>query len=109
MSDDLEILRQKRLREMMQQQDQQQMQHQAQEEQVATQIKGIIHQILTPEARDRLGNIRLARPEFARQVEILLIQLYQSGQLPKKLTDEKLKEILTKIHGKKKDTKITKM
>jgi programmed cell death protein 5 len=107
MSDDLETLRQKRLRDAMQQQTQQQMQQQAQEEQIASQIKGIINQILTPEARNRLGNIRLARPEFARQVEILLIQLYQAGQLPQKLTDEKLKEILTRIHGKKKDIKIT--
>jgi len=70
-------------------------------------IKMIINRILTPEARERLGNIRLARPEFARQIEILLIQLYQAGQLPKKLTDEKLKEILERIHSRKKETKIT--
>lgn len=107
MSDELEALRQKRLKDLMQQQMQQQSQQQLQEEQVATQVKVIINQILTPEARERMGNIRTARPEFARQVEILLIQLHQTGQLPRKLTDEKLKEILTKIHARKKETKIT--
>lgn len=113
MPDELEILRQKRLRELMQQQMQQQaqqrIQQQIQEEQIAAQIKIIINQILTPEARGRLSNIRLARPEFARQIEILLIQLYQAGQLPKKLTDEKLKEILGRIHSRKKETKITRV
>lgn len=107
-ANELERLRQKRLKQLMQQQIQQQVQQQLQEEQISVQIRMIMNQILTPEARSRLGNIRLARPEFAREIEILLIQLYQAGNLPKKLTDEKFKEILEKIHSRKKSTRIIK-
>jgi programmed cell death protein 5 len=111
MADDLEEIRRRRLQELMQgqmqQQSQQQMQRAYQEQQVAEQIKIILNQILEPSARDRLSNIRIASPEFARQIELLLIQLYQAGQLPQKLSDENFKRILEKIRSKKKDTKIT--
>jgi programmed cell death protein 5 len=111
MADDLEEIRRRRLQELMQsqmqQQSSQQMQRAMQEEQVASQIKVILNQILEPAARDRLSNIRTASPEFARQIEMLLIQLYQGGQLPQKLSDENFKKILEKIRSKKKETKIT--
>ena len=74
---------------------------------MASQIKTIVSQILEPAARERLSNIRTARPEFARQIEVLLIQLYQAGQLPQKLSDENFKKILERISGNKKETKIT--
>ena len=103
MTDDLEALRKKRLQQLMQQQSeqamQQQLQQQIQMEQIDQQIKIIIQQIMTPTARERLGNIRAANPEFARQIEIMLIQLYQAGRLPKKINDEQLKEILKKIQS----------
>ena len=104
--DELEKLRRQRMQELMQQQSQQQMQQQIQEEQIDGQIKIIISQILTPQARERLGNIRTARPEFARQIEVFLIQLAQGGKLPSQVTDEQLKEILGKLQKKKRETKI---
>ena len=79
------------------------MQQQLKEQEIETQIKLIITKILTPEARERLGNIRLARPQFARQIEIFLIQLHQAGKLPQKLTDEQLKQILEKLKQGKKE------
>ena len=99
MTEDLEALRKKRLQQLMQQQSEQEMQQQMQMEQVDQQIKTIMYQIMTPDARERLGNIRAANPEFARQIEIMLIQLYQAGRLPKKINDEQLKEILKKIQS----------
>lgn len=105
-SDELEGIRQQRLRQMLQQQAQQQIQQQVQEEQISAQIKLIINQILDTEARERLGNIRIARPEFARQIEIFLIQLYQAGRLPKRLTDAQFKEILEKLHNKRHEPRI---
>ncbi len=101
-SDELERIRQKNIRQMLQQQTQQQIQ----EEQINSQIKLIITQILDPDARGRLANIRLAGPEFARQIEIFLIQLYQAGRLPKMLTDAQFKEILEKLHEKRREPKI---
>ena len=114
MTDDLEALRKRRLQELMQQQQgeqamQQQMQQQMQMEQIDQKIKTIMHQIMTPKARERLGNIRVANPEFSRQIEVMLIQLYQAGRLPKKITDEQLKEILKKIQSQqRRETKIVK-
>ena len=84
----------------------QQAQQRAQEQQVAQQIKLIIEKILSPEAQSRLGNIRAANPEYARKIEILLIQLAQSGRLPKEITDDQLKQILIKIKEGQRDTKI---
>jgi len=108
---DLEALRQRRLRELaqsqMQQAASQQMQRAVQEEQVAAQIKVIMNQVLEPAAKERLANIRTAKPDFARQIEILLIQLYQGGQLPARLTDESFKKILERIHEKKREPRIT--
>jgi programmed cell death protein 5 len=107
---ELDELRQKRLRElqMMQQQGPQQaVERQLQAQQMEEQIGTIMRQIMTQEARERLANIRMAKPEFARQVEILLIQLYQGGRL-KQLTDDQFKALLAKISGGKRETKIQK-
>lgn len=80
-----------------------------QEEQLSSQISHIINQILEPDARERLANIRVARPDYARQVEVLLIQLYQAGQLPQKLSDENFRKILERIQSRKKETKISRV
>jgi programmed cell death protein 5 len=109
-SDDLEEIRKRKMQELLQQQLEQQsreqMQQQLQEEYINVQIKKIINQILTPKARERLGNIRTVRPDFARSVELFLIQLYQAGRLPKQLNDAKFKEILLKLKQGKKEINI---
>lgn len=105
---DLEELRRKRLEQMMQQQTQQQVHQEFQERELEKQIRLIIGKILTPEANERLGNIRAARSDYARQIEILLIQSYQAGKLQGKITDEQLKDLLIKVSGKKHETKILK-
>ena len=100
---EIEELKKKRMQELMQQQTQQQ----AQEQQVDEQLKMIMTQILTPDAHERITNIQLVNPDFARQVEIILVQLYQAGKLPGKVNDAQLKEILMKLQGQKRETKIT--
>lgn len=64
-------------------------------------------QILTPEARSRLANLRLTKPEFVDQIELQLIQLAQMGRVQSKITDEQLKELLRKLAGQKRDINIT--
>lgn len=109
---ELEELRKKRMAEIaaMQQQpsQQQELQKQAQAEELERQIAQIIQQIMTPEARERLGNIRFAKPEFARQIEIMLIQLSQTGRLPDKIDDLTFKNILAKLSSNKREIKIKK-
>ena len=108
MSDDseLERIRARKLQEMQQQALDEQRQEQMKEE-VEAQKRAILSQIMTDEARQRLANIKMVRPEFAESIELQLIQLAQSGRLAEKITDEQLKQILKQITGRKREGKIT--
>jgi DNA-binding protein len=93
---ELEAIRQKRMADIQRQQGDQS----AKEEQVRQfemQKQSILRQILSPEARDRLANIKLANPEQANAIEMQLIQIAQSGRLQGVITDAMLREILQKI------------
>lgn len=60
-----------------------------------------MHSILTPEALQRLNNIKMVKPEIAAQFEMYLMQVYQSGQIKNPLSENQLVEILDKIMPKK--------
>ena len=60
-----------------------------------------IRVILTPEARQRLANLRLIKPELVSQLEDQLIQLANSGRINMPITDEMLKDILGKLTSKR--------
>lgn len=57
----------------------------------------MLNQILSPEAREKLSNIRLVKPERAKQVESYLINAAQSRQLGGKVTEDQLKELLRNV------------
>ncbi len=63
--------------------------------------KSLMGKILDKSAAERLGRVRVANPTLAMQLELYLMQLYQSGQLKETLTDEKLKQILNALTEKK--------
>ena len=67
--------------------------------------KEIMRKILTKEALERLGRVKLANPLLANQLEIYLFQVHQSGQLKETIDDDKLKQILSVLTPKRK-TKI---
>ncbi|AAB86088.1 MULTISPECIES: DNA-binding protein [Methanothermobacter] len=107
---DLEEIRRKKMLELQQKAQQQAMEAEAQEQmrqQLEMQKKQIMMQILTPEARSRLANLRLTRPDFVEQIELQLIQLAQMGRVRSKITDEQLKELLKRVAGKKREIKIS--
>jgi programmed cell death protein 5 len=57
--------------------------------------KDMLRKILTKDALERLGRVRLANPIMATQLEMYLFQLSQSGQLKETIDDNKLKQILS--------------
>ena len=97
---DLDEIRQRRMAELQAQQQEDQAQFEAQKKQ-------ILGQIMTPEARQRLANLKLTKPELVNQIEIQLIQSAQAGSLRGKVTDEQLKVLLRQIAGQKREIKIT--
>ncbi|MEM5811333.1 MAG: DNA-binding protein [Candidatus Aenigmatarchaeota archaeon] len=56
--------------------------------------KELLRKFLTKEAIERLGRVRLVKPELAERVEAYLIESYYSGKLKGIIDDNKLKEIL---------------
>ncbi|MCS7112782.1 MAG: DNA-binding protein [Nitrososphaerota archaeon] len=70
-------------------------------------IQIALTQILTPEARQRLANLRMVKPDFVRQLELELIKAAQTGRIPTPITDEALKQILLKlVSTEKRETRI---
>jgi programmed cell death protein 5 len=66
--------------------------------QQAQQLEQMKRQLLTTmlskEAFERLGRVRTVNPGLAGQAELYLLQLYQTGRLKQKITDEKMREVL---------------
>ena len=109
MDEDLEKLRKKRLQELQDQEVMQQSleeQQDTQQKQYEEQKKQILRGILDQNARVRLNNIKLTRPQIAEQIEQQLILLAQSGRLQQKITDAQLRQLLVKLLPKKRDIKI---
>jgi programmed cell death protein 5 len=102
---ELEELRRRKMAELQRSQEAQVM-AQEQQRQVDQQRQMIMRQILTPPARDRLANLRMAYPDIARLVEDQLIALVQSGRIQQQVDDNTLKEILRRVAPKKRDIKI---
>lgn len=61
----------------------------------------ILTKILSKEAFERLGRVRIANPELAGTVELYLVQLFQTGKLINPIDDDKLKEILRALSERK--------
>lgn len=107
---DIEEIRRKRMQQLQQQASQQQnsqIESQKKQMEYESQKKQAMMQILTPEARARLANLRLTKPEFVEQIELQLIQLAQMGRINSKITDEQLKVLLKKLTGQKREIHIT--
>jgi len=92
--------------EMQQRVNQGQQRAQAQQ-QMEAQKQAILRRILTQEARQRLNNLKMVKPDFANALELQLIQLVQSGKVQTPITDDQLREILVRLQGQRREIKIT--
>ena len=100
--EELEALRKRRMLELQQRIADEQRQVQA-EQQLEGQKQALLRRILTPEARSRLTNLNMVKPEFTQQLELQLIQLAQQGRIKLPITDEQLKELLVRLQAGKRD------
>jgi programmed cell death protein 5 len=106
MSDEeLEQLRRKKLSALQRQMSDEQRSAQM-EQQLEQQKQALLRNILSPEARQRLTNLKMVKPEFTNQLELQLIQLAQQGKIPIPLADEQLKKILAQLQSRKRETTI---
>ena len=102
---ELDEIRRRKLAELQQQQDYQ-AEASRQANMVDSQRQNILRGILTPEARERLGTLKIAYPDIASQVEDRLIMLTQSGRLNQLSDEATLKEILTRLVPSKREITI---
>lgn len=103
--EEIEALRKRRMRELQKRLSQEQQRAQVQQ-QVEMQKQAILRRILSSEARQRLANLKMVKPEFTGQIELQLIQLAQAGRLKTPVSDDQLKEILARLQSKRRDIKI---
>jgi programmed cell death protein 5 len=61
---------------------------------------------LTSEARQRLANVRMVRPDLANSIEEYVIQLASSGKLRKAVDDDQVKQMLSALQEKKREINI---
>jgi len=109
--EELENIRRRKLEELRQQAAQQQI-AEAQQQEFQEKKYLLMRKILSVEGRQRLENIRIVKPQFAEQIEIQLIQLFQSGKLrgATPLPDKAFKKLLEQLSAldRKKEFKIKK-
>ena len=83
--------------------------NQPNEDQVNAQKDMLLKQILSSEARLRLNNVKMVKPDLANMVENYLLGLASQGRSPSQITDDQLKQILLSAQQPKKDFKINRI
>lgn len=106
--EDLEAIRKRKLMELQQRLLQEQEAVEAQKR-FEMEKQAALRKILTPEARQRLTNLKMVKPEFASQLELQLIQIAQQGKISIPIDDEQLKDILRRLQMDKKEIRIRRM
>jgi programmed cell death protein 5 len=83
--------------------------HDKQNQNPSAQKDQILKQILSPEARMRLNNIKMVKPELSDLVEQYLIGMATQGKMDSQISDDQLKQILLSIQQPKRDFKINRI
>jgi len=99
--EELERIRQRKMEEL-----QQRIAEEEEQARKELERQAAMRMILTPEARQRLANLRLVKPELVAQLEEQLIQLANAGRIEMPITDDTLKQILMRLSSGKRRIRI---
>ena len=83
--------------------------HEHTEDQFNAKKEMLLKQLLSSEARLRLNNVKMVKPELANMVENYLLGLAAQGRTPGQITDEQRTHILMSAQQPKKDFKINRI
>ena len=65
--------------------------------------ESVLRVTLTSEARQRLANVRMVKPQLAQTIEDYIFQMASSGKLKRVINDDELKEMLVSLQGTKRE------
>jgi len=103
--EELEAIRRRKLLEMQQRLLQEREAAEA-KRRMEMEKQALLRRILTPEARQRLANLKMIKPEFTSQIETWLIQIAQQGRISIPIDDDQLKEILRRLQRGRREIRI---
>ena len=69
----------------------------------------MLKQVLSGDARLRLNNVRMVKPDLAELVENYILNLSVQGKISGQISDEQLKQILSSAQQPKRDFKINRV
>jgi programmed cell death protein 5 len=82
---------------------------QEKDSQLKAQKEIMLKQVLSGDARLRLNNVRMVKPELADLVENYILNLSVQGKISGQISDEQLKQILSSAQQPKRDFKFNRV
>ena len=82
---------------------------QEKDSQLKAQKEMMLKQVLSSEARLRLNNVRMVKPDLADLVENYILNLSVQGKISGQISDDQLKQILSSSQQPKRDFKFNRV
>ena len=82
---------------------------QEKDNQIKAQKEIMLKQVLSGDARLRLNNVRMVKPELADLVENYILNLSVQGNISGQISDDQLKQILLSVQQPKRDFKFNRV
>ena len=82
---------------------------QEKDSQLKAQKEIMLKQVLSGDARLRLNNVRMVKPDLADLVENYILNLTVQGKISGQISDEQLKQILSSTQQPKRDFKFNRV
>ncbi len=105
MPEDIEELKEKKMEELKQRL----LERKKAEEQAVqaeAQLESVLRTAMNPEAKARLGNVRIVNRELYLKAAQAIIYLFQNGKLSGKIQDNEMRLLLERLNGRKPEFKI---